>query len=142
MTRGKRERDTERVPCLYHCGGMIASLAPVRSLLLAIFIPMLGAGFLTALVGIRLQAGGTGPLVIGLIATNYFAGLAAGALRIGQLVERIGLSATSPWSSHCYPRARWPTSLPNGRCSGCRCASSMAPAPPVSTSTSTGQTSR
>jgi len=69
---------------------MIVSLAPVRSLLLAIFILMLGAGFLTTLVGIRLQAGGTGPLVIGLIATSYFAGLAAGALRIGRLVERIG----------------------------------------------------
>ena len=69
---------------------MIVSLAPVRSLLLAIFTLMLGAGFLTTLVGIRLQAGGTGPMVIGLIATSYFAGLAAGAVRIGRLVERIG----------------------------------------------------
>jgi MFS family permease len=69
---------------------MIASLVPVRSLLFAIFILMLGAGFLTTLVSIRLQASGTGPLIIGLIATSYFAGLAAGAVRFGRLVARIG----------------------------------------------------
>lgn len=69
---------------------MIASLVPVRSLLFAIFILMLGAGFLTTLVSIRLQASGTGPLIIGLIATSYFAGLAAGAVRVGRLVARVG----------------------------------------------------
>lgn len=69
---------------------MISSLTSVRSLLLAIFILMLGAGFLTTLVSVRLQASGTEPLVIGLIATSYFGGLAAGAIRIGRLVERIG----------------------------------------------------
>ncbi|WP_312489975.1 MFS transporter [Sphingomonas sp.] len=69
---------------------MISALAPVRTLLTAIFLFMLGAGFLTTLISVRLQASGTSPVLIGVIATGYFAGLAAGALRIGRLVERIG----------------------------------------------------
>ncbi len=69
---------------------MLASLSSVRSLLLAILILMLGAGFLTTLISMRLQASGTDPVIIGGVATSYFAGLATGAIRVGRLVERIG----------------------------------------------------
>ena len=79
-----------------YCVGILASLVPVRSLLFAIFILMLGAGFLTTLVSILLQASNTGPLIIGLIATSYFAGLAAGAVRVGRLVAPIEHIRTLP----------------------------------------------
>lgn len=69
---------------------MFAAIASVRSLLLAICMLMLGAGFLTTLVSVRLQASGTGSLTIGLVATSYFAGLTAGATRAGRLVQRVG----------------------------------------------------
>ncbi len=73
-----------------HFVRMISSLASVRSLLFAIFVLMLGSGFLTTLISIRLQVNGTVPIVIGLIATSYFAGLATGAMHVGKLVERVG----------------------------------------------------
>jgi len=69
---------------------VLAAISSVRSLLLAILMLMLGAGFLTTLVSVRLQASGTGALTIGLVATSYFAGLTAGAIRAGRLVQRVG----------------------------------------------------
>ena len=69
---------------------MIASALPVRSLLLAIFMLMAGGGFMTTLVSLRLESGGHGALTIGLVATAYFAGLTAGALRIGRVIRQVG----------------------------------------------------
>lgn len=69
---------------------MIAALSPVRSLLFAILLMMLGAGFLTTLVTVRLQAAGVSPLAIGLVTTCYFAGLTAGSLGAGRIVRRVG----------------------------------------------------
>ncbi len=69
---------------------MLASLSQVRSLLLAILILMLGAGFLTTLVGVRLQGAGAESLTIGLVVTSYFVGLTAGSLRAPQIVQRVG----------------------------------------------------
>lgn len=69
---------------------MIASLRPVRSLLLAIFMLMAGSGFLATLISLRLERAGAGTMTIGLVATAYFAGLVGGALRAGNVVRRVG----------------------------------------------------
>lgn len=68
---------------------VLAALAPVRSLLVAIFILMFGSGFLAPLLTLRLEPT-TGTIGIGIVATAYFVGLVAGALRAGALVERVG----------------------------------------------------
>ena len=69
---------------------MLSSLLPVRSLLIAIFMLMAGSGFLSTLIGLRLERAGMATLTIGLVATAYFAGLATGALRAGPIVQRVG----------------------------------------------------
>lgn len=69
---------------------MLATLNQVRSLLLAILMLMLGAGFLTTLIGVRLQASGAAPLTVGLVVTSYFVGLALGSLRAPRIVQRVG----------------------------------------------------
>lgn len=69
---------------------MIAAILPVRSLLLAIFMMMAGSGFLSTLIGLRLERAGSGTMVIGLVATAYFGGLVLGALRSGEIVRRVG----------------------------------------------------
>lgn len=69
---------------------MIAAILPVRSLLAAIFVMMAGSGFLSTLIGLRLERAGSGTMVIGLVATAYFAGLVLGALRAGGIVRRVG----------------------------------------------------
>lgn len=69
---------------------MLSSLLPVRSLLVAIFILMAGSGFMSTLISLRLERGGSGTLLIGAVATAYFAGLTIGALRAGALVHRVG----------------------------------------------------
>lgn len=65
-------------------------ILPVRPLLLAIFMLMAGSGFLSTLLSLRLEAGGTGSLLIGLVAASYFLGLTVGALRVSDLVQRVG----------------------------------------------------
>src|SRR3546814_3351396 len=60
---------------------MLASIRPVQSLLIAIFVMMAGSGFLSTLIGLRLERAGSGTMVIGLVATAYFVGLVVGALR-------------------------------------------------------------
>jgi len=69
---------------------MFATILPVRSLLIAIFVMMAGSGFLSTLIGLRLERAGSGTMVIGLIATAYFGGLVVGALRAGDIVRRVG----------------------------------------------------
>ncbi|SNS32173.1 MFS transporter [Sphingopyxis indica] len=69
---------------------MFASIHPVRSLLIAIFVMMAGSGFLSTLIGLRLERAGSGTMVIGLVATAYFGGLVLGALRAGGIVRRVG----------------------------------------------------
>lgn len=69
---------------------MFLAIQPVRSLLLAIFMLMAGSGFLSTLIGLRLERGGAGTMVIGAVATAYFAGLVAGALRAGGIVRQVG----------------------------------------------------
>ncbi len=69
---------------------MFASLLSVRALLVAIFMLMAGSGFLATLIAIRLEEAGAGSLVIGLVATAYFAGLMFGALRVTPLIARVG----------------------------------------------------
>ena len=68
----------------------MASLLPVRTLLLSIFMIMAGSGFLSTLIAVRLEQDGAGALVIGLVATAYFAGLALGALHVPRLLSRVG----------------------------------------------------
>src|SRR3546814_1317223 len=69
---------------------MLASILSVRSLLIAIFVMMAGSGFLSTLIGLRLERAGSGTMAIGLVATAYFAGLVLGALRAGIGVRRVG----------------------------------------------------
>lgn len=66
------------------------AIAAVRTLLLAIFILMAGSGFLATLISLRLEARGVTPIVIGLVATSYFAGLTLGSLRVSQVIQRVG----------------------------------------------------
>lgn len=70
-------------------GPVFGALLSVRSLLVAIFILMLGSGFMAPLVALRLE-GTTATIAIGLVATSYFAGLVVGALRAGAIVARVG----------------------------------------------------
>src|SRR3546814_20467554 len=69
---------------------MLASILSVRSLLIAIFVMMAGSGFLSTLIGLRLERAGSGTMAIGLVATAYFAGLVLGALRAGIVVRPLG----------------------------------------------------
>jgi MFS family permease len=69
---------------------MLSSALQVRSLLAAIFILMAGSGFLSTLIGLRLERAGSGTMAIGTVATAYFAGLAVGALRTRGIVYRVG----------------------------------------------------
>lgn len=69
---------------------MIASAISVRTLLLAIFMLMAGAGAMTTLISVRLEAAGHGAVTIGLVATAYFAGLTLGSLRIGRVIRQVG----------------------------------------------------
>ena len=69
---------------------MMASLKSVNTLLIAIFVLMGGSGFLSTLIAIRLEQAGQGALVIGLVATAYFAGLTLGALKVAGLIARVG----------------------------------------------------
>jgi MFS family permease len=69
---------------------MLSAITPVRSLLLAIFLLMAGNGFMATLISVRLEQRGSTALVIGAVATAYFAGLVVGSLRAGLLVGRVG----------------------------------------------------
>lgn len=69
---------------------MLAAMAPVRSLLLAIFMLMAGSGFLSTLISLRLERAGAGTMAIGAVATAYFGGLVVGALRAGGIVRQVG----------------------------------------------------
>ncbi|ALJ15237.1 MFS transporter [Sphingopyxis macrogoltabida] len=69
---------------------MFAMILPVRSLLVAIFVMMAGSGFLSTLIGLRLERAGSGTIIIGIVATAYFGGLVLGALRAGEVVRRVG----------------------------------------------------
>lgn len=69
---------------------MLASLANVRTFLLAIFMIMAGSGFLSTLIAVRLEKAGTSALVIGLVATAYFAGLTVGSLRASRIISSYG----------------------------------------------------
>lgn len=69
---------------------MLSAILPVRSLLIAIFVLMGGSGFMSTLVSLRLERADSGNLVIGAVATAYFAGLVLGSLRAGSVVRRVG----------------------------------------------------
>lgn len=69
---------------------MLDIILPVRSLLIAIFMLMSGAGFLATLLSLRLEAAGHSTMAIGTVATAYFGGLVLGALRAGSVVRRVG----------------------------------------------------
>lgn len=69
---------------------MLSAIAPVRSLLLAIFMLMAGSGFMATLIAVRLERGGSPALAVGAVGTAYFAGLVIGSIRAGRLVSRVG----------------------------------------------------
>ncbi len=59
-------------------------------MLFAIFIFMGGSGFVSSLVGVRLEAGGSNAPTLGFVATAYFAGLTIGSLRVLPIIRRVG----------------------------------------------------
>lgn len=69
---------------------MTSMARATASLLLAIFMIMAGSGFLATLVSLRLDAAGASALVVGLVATAYFAGLAIGSVLTFEAVARVG----------------------------------------------------
>jgi len=69
---------------------MLATLRPVLALLLAVFLLMAGNGPLSTLIGVRLEAAGILPAIIGFVMAAYFAGLTLGSLFAYQLVTAFG----------------------------------------------------
>ena len=69
---------------------MLSAVAPVRSLLLAIFMLMAGSGFMATLIAVRLERAGSSAMVVGAVGTAYFLGLVLGSTRAGLLVARVG----------------------------------------------------
>lgn len=69
---------------------MFNSVLPVRSLLLAIFTLMLGSGFMTTLISMRLENAGQRAPIIGAVATAYFIGLTIGSVRVGRMIQQVG----------------------------------------------------
>jgi MFS family permease len=69
---------------------VLSAILPVRSLLLAIFMLMAGSGFMSTLIGVRLEGSGRSDLTVGAVGTAYFLGLVVGSLKAGALVARVG----------------------------------------------------
>ena len=69
---------------------MLSAIAPVRTLLLAIFMLMAGSGFMATLIGVRLERAGSSALVVGAVGTAYFVGLVIGSVKAGAVVGRVG----------------------------------------------------
>ncbi|TNE86183.1 MAG: MFS transporter [Deltaproteobacteria bacterium] len=65
-------------------------LAPLLALLCGVALVMGGHGLAMLAVSLRLDAAGHGALVVGLATTAYFAGLLGGALRVGDVIHRVG----------------------------------------------------
>ncbi len=66
------------------------AIASVQTLLIAIFMLMIGSGALSTLIALRLQADGLSALVIGLVATSYFTGLTLGSVTVFRIVRNVG----------------------------------------------------
>jgi MFS family permease len=69
---------------------MSVSIASIRTLLLAIFMLMVGSGFLSTLIAVRLEQANAPSLVIGLAATSYFSGLMLGSMRFNKVIAEVG----------------------------------------------------
>ena len=69
---------------------MMNSVVSVRTLLVAIFMLMVGSGFLSTLIAVRLEQQGVSALLIGLAATSYFSGLMLGAMRLNNVIGEVG----------------------------------------------------
>lgn len=68
----------------------LQTVRSIATLLLAIFMMMAGSGFLATLVSLRLQAAGEPALIVGVVATAYFAGLAVGSILAFSVVGLVG----------------------------------------------------
>ena len=69
---------------------MTRTALSVGTLLLAIFMIMAGSGFLATLISLRLEAAGLPAVLIGLVATAYFAGLTIGSVFAFKVVAQVG----------------------------------------------------
>lgn len=69
---------------------MLSAALSVRSLLLAVFTLMAGAGLMSTLVSVRLERAGVPPMAIGLVGSAYFAGLTIGSLHARRVIRRVG----------------------------------------------------
>lgn len=62
----------------------------MRSLLGAIVLLTTGTGFLSTLIGVRLERSGESTLIIGMVATAYYGGLTIGAVLAAAVFRRLG----------------------------------------------------
>jgi len=69
---------------------MLGSILTNRSLLLAIFVLMAGAGFLPTLISLQLEGRNTSSFLIGLVGTFYFLGLTVGSLYAYRIIQYVG----------------------------------------------------
>jgi len=69
---------------------MLQAALSVRSLLLAILVMMVGAGYLSTLITLRLQDSGADAFTIAAVTAAYFAGLTLGSLRVPKVINRVG----------------------------------------------------
>ncbi len=69
---------------------MLQAALSVRSLLLAILVMMVGAGYLSTLITLRLQDSGVDAFTIAAVTAAYFAGLTLGSLRVPKIINRVG----------------------------------------------------
>lgn len=65
-------------------------IGPIIPILTSVALMILGSGALSTLIGIRLDAGGYGPVAVGVVTAAYYAGLTLGSLQSTHLIGRVG----------------------------------------------------
>jgi MFS family permease len=69
---------------------MLQAALKVRSLLFAILVMMIGSGYLSTFITLRLEESGVDALTIAAVTATYFAGLTLGSVRVPHIINRIG----------------------------------------------------
>jgi MFS family permease len=69
---------------------MLKAAVKVPSILIAIFVMMIGSGYLSTLITLRLQDSGANAVLIAGVTAAYFAGLTLGSLRAPRVINRVG----------------------------------------------------
>lgn len=70
--------------------GMLQAALRVRSLLIAVLVMMVGAGYVSTLLTLRLDDARAGSLTIAAATSAYFAGITFGSFRLPRIINRVG----------------------------------------------------